>query len=134
MAEYSTTSLIEKLGAKPGARMAVLRAPTEYAPVLAELETRVKLVKRLGGRFDVIQYFASSQEQLDAVMPNLALNLVPNGMLWVCWVKQSSLLHTELTQNLVRQAGLAAGLVDVKVAAILDDWSGLKFVYRLKDR
>ena len=98
------------------------------------MATRATVLKRLGGRFDVIQYFVTSTEQLNAVMPNLALNLVPNGMVWMCWVKQTSPKHTGLTENQVRAAGLAAGLVDVKVAAISDDWSGLKFVYRLKDR
>jgi hypothetical protein len=102
--------------------------------VLEEIGERATLLKRLGGRFDVIQYFVTSLEQLHAVMPNLALNLVPGGMVWVCWVKQTSPKHTGVTDSAVRAAGLAAGLVDVKVAAISDDWSGLKFVYRIKDR
>jgi hypothetical protein len=84
--------------------------------------------------FDVIQYFATSEQQLGAVMPNLASHLVPNGMLWVSWVKRTSKLHTGLDENTVRRLGLEAGLVDVKVAAVTDDWSGLKFVYRVKDR
>ena len=66
--------------------------------------------------------------------PNLASHLVPNGMLWMSWAKRTSPLHTGLDENMVREAGLAAGLVDVKVAAVTDDWSGLKFVYRIKDR
>lgn len=67
-------------------------------------------------------------------MPNLAAHLVPGGMLWVCWIKQTSSRNTGLNENIVRRLGLAAGLVDVKVAAVTDDWSSLKFVYRLKDR
>lgn len=134
MAGYSNKTIVDKLGVKPGHRVVVLRAPADYVPVLDEIAQRATLLKRLGGRFDVIQYFASSREQLQAVMPNLALNLVPDGMLWMCWAKQTSPLHSGLTDSQVRAAGLAAGLVDVKVAAVSDDWSGLKFVYRLKDR
>ena len=134
MPEHSPTSLIDKLGIRPGQRVVVMRAPAEYAPVVEVIARRATLLRRLGGRFDVVQYFVTSLEQLGAVMPNLANNLVPGGMLWICWIKQASPRHSGVTENAVRAAGLAAGLVDVKVAAISDDWSGLKFVYRLKDR
>lgn len=134
MAGYSNKTLIDKLGVKPGARLIVMRAPKGYAAMLEGLEERANVTTRLGGRFDFIQYFATSVEQITAVMPNLALHLEPNGMLWVTWAKRNSPLHTGLTETIVRELGLKAGLVDVKVAAITDDWSGLKFVYRLADR
>jgi hypothetical protein len=134
MAEYSGTSLINKLGVRDGMRVIVMRPPEGYLALLLDLDDRVNLATRLSGRFDFIQYFATSVEQLGAVMPNLALHLVPNGMLWVSWAKRTSPLHTGLDENIVRKFGLAAGLVDVKVAAVTNDWSGLKFVYRLVDR
>src|SRR5690242_2145521 len=134
MAEYSSKNLIDKLGAKPGMRAIVMRAPAGYLDLLPELNERATVVQRLNGRFDFVQYFATSEQQLEAVMPNLAAHLVPGGMLWVSWAKRSSSLHTGLEENMVRRLGLAAGLVDVKVAAVTDDWSGLKFVYRVKDR
>ncbi|MDB5179242.1 MAG: hypothetical protein JWN01_1185 [Patescibacteria group bacterium] len=134
MAGYSPKSLIDKLGVKPGARVIVMRAPKGYLELLLELDDRANVSTRLVGRFDFIQYFATSEEQLSAVMPNLAQHLVPNGMLWVSWAKRTSSLHTGLDENVVRRLGLAAGLVDVKVAAVTDDWSGLKFVYRVADR
>lgn len=134
MAGYSSNNLIEKLGVKPGARVIVMRAPKGYTDLLDGLEARANVVTRLGGRFDFIQYFATSVEQLGAVMPNLASHLEPGGMLWVTWAKRSSPLHTGLTEGIVRELGLKAGLVDVKVASITEDWSGLKFVYRLADR
>ncbi len=134
MTEYSGKTLIDKLGIKPGARTIVMRAPKGYSALLPDLEERTKVATRLMGRFDFIQYFATSREQLGAVMPNLASHLEPNGMLWVSWAKRSSPLHTGLDENIVRRLGLEAGLVDVKVAAVTDDWSGLKFVYRLADR
>ncbi len=111
-----------------------MRAPKGYLELLPELSERANLATRLGGRFDFIQYFATSPEQLGAVMPNLAAHLEPGGMLWVSWAKRTSPLHTGLDDNTVRRLGLEAGLVDVKVAAMTEDWSGLKFVYRVADR
>lgn len=133
MAE-STRNLISKLGVKLGARSIVMRAPKGYIDLLEGLDAHANVVTRLGGRFDFVQYFATSPEQLGAVMPNLALHLEHNGMLWISWAKRTSPLHTGLTENIVRELGLKAGLVDVKVASLTDDWSGLKFVYRLSDR
>jgi hypothetical protein len=134
MAGYSDTALLDKLGVRPGMRVAVMRAPADYEPVVAQMAERAHVARSLSGRLDVIQYFATSQQQLEAVMPNLAAHLVPNGMVWVSWAKKTSPLHSGLDENMVRRIGLAAGLVDVKVAAVSQDWSGLKFVYRLSDR
>lgn len=135
MAGYSDRSLIDKLGIKDGMQVLILHAPAGYVELLPDLDERAMVTKRLDGRLDFIQYFATSVEQLNAVMPNLALHLVPDGMLWVSWAKRTSRLHNpDLNENVVRRLGLAAGLVDVKVAAVTDDWSGLKFVYRVKDR
>ena len=134
MAGYSTKNLIDKLGVKNGARIIVMRAPKGYLDLLEGLDERANVALRLTGRFDFIQYFATSIEQLGAVMPNLASHLEPNGMLWITWAKRTSPLHTGLTEAVVRELGVKAGLVDVKVASITEDWSGLKFVYRLADR
>lgn len=134
MAGYSSKNLLDKLGVKSGARLIVMRAPKGYLDMLEGLDERANVATRLGGRFDFIQYFATSEEQLSAVMPNLASQLEPNGILWVSWAKRTSPLHTGLSDAIVRDLGLKAGLVDVKVAAITADWSGLKFVYRLTDR
>jgi hypothetical protein len=134
MTGYSNKSLIDKLGIKPGARLIIMHAPKGYVDLLPDLAERAEVVTRLGGRFDFIQYFATSVEQLSAVMRNLAAHLEPGGRLWVSWAKRTSPLHTGLDETMVRKLGLAAGLVDVKVAALTDDWSGLKFVYRLTDR
>ena len=115
-------------------KAAIVRAPAGYLELLPGLADLVQLDRSLRGRYDFIQYFASSEEQLGAVMPNLAKCLVPDGMVWVSWVKRSSPKHTGLDETAVRRLGLAAGLVDVKVAAVNEDWSGLKFVYRVADR
>ncbi len=134
MAGYSSKNLIDKLGVKPGSRAIIMRAPAGYLELLPGLGERAEVVTRLGGRFDFIQYFATSEEQLSAVVANLAAHLEPGGTLWVSWAKRTSPLHTGLDETMVRKLGLAAGLVDVKVAAVTEDWSGLKFVYRLADR
>lgn len=134
MAGYSSKNLIDKLGIKLGMRAIVMRAPKGYLDLLPELEERAKVARSMSGRFDFVQYFATSEEQLGAVMPNLALHLEPGGMLWVSWAKRTSPLYTGVDENMVRRLGLAAGLVDVKVAAVTEDWSGLKFVYRLAER
>src|SRR3954465_11970084 len=105
MAGYSNRSVVEKLGVKPGMRGIVMRAPASYAALLAEIAERATLITRLAGRVDFFPYFASSPEQLEAVMPNLAGHLEPGGMLWVSWVKQTSPLHTGLTENMVRALG-----------------------------
>jgi hypothetical protein len=86
------------------------------------------------GELDFIQVFATDHAALVALLPRLAAALAQHGALWVCWPKLAAKLPTDLRENLVREAGLAAGLVDVKVAAIDPVWSGLKFVYRLRDR
>lgn len=131
MPGYSSKTLIQKLGLKPHHTVAILRAPKGY---IESLELPNAPATRLVGRYDLIQYFATSTEQLEAVLPNLKRHMQSDGALWLSWVKQSSPLYTGLNENDVRLLGLAMGLVDVKVAAITDDWSGLKFMFRLADR
>jgi len=134
MTDYSQRPLIVKLGVKPETRVIILREPTGYLELLPDLATRAQLATRLTGMFDFIQYFFSSREQLEAVLPNLKRHLSSDGQLWICWAKRTSSIHTGLTEAIVREFGLSEGLVDVKVAAITKDWSGLKFVYRLTHR
>jgi hypothetical protein len=86
------------------------------------------------GPLDFIQFFSSRRSHLDEQFPKLKASLSPSGMLWVSWPKGSSGVPTDLTENVVRDIGLTNGLVDVKVCAVDETWSGLKFVFRLKDR
>ncbi len=132
--ENPNKPVIKKLGIMPGMRTIIMREPAGYLELMPELRETAKLDDRLEGRFDFIQYFATSFEQLNAVAPNLTSHLEPGGMLWISWVKRTSRLHTGLNEGIVREVGLKAGLVDVKVASLTADWSGLKFVYRLADR
>lgn len=135
MAGYSGTPLWKKLGFKEGFRAALVNAPKGFQKELAPLPNDVKIVtENLTKPLDLIVLFADSQQTLKSQFSKLARKLVSNGMLWIAWPKKASGVITNLTEGDVRQIGLDAGLVDVKICAVNDIWSGLKFVYRLKDR
>lgn len=134
MAGYSGTPLAKKLGIKEGHRLAFVGEPKDYRRTLGELPRDTSWADRLSGTFDLIQLFATSRSDLKRGFSRAQEHLAPHGALWVSWPKQSSGVNTNLNENVVRQIGLALGLVDIKVCAVDDTWSGLKFVYRLKDR
>jgi len=133
-AGYSQRPLAAKLGLKPGMRALLLDAPPDYLAALGEVAAQVEFCELPARDLDVIQVFATDHAALVAQLPTLVAALTPEGALWLCWPKLAAKLPTDLRESLVREAGLAAGLVDVKVAAIDLVWSGLKFVYRLRDR
>ena len=134
MAGYSKKSLVQKLGIKAGHRLIILNLPPDYRQTLGELPPEVITADRLNGPLDFIHYFSDERAGLEQRFPELKAALSMTGMLWISWPKRASNMDTDLTEDVVRQIGLANGLVDVKVAAIDETWSGLKFVYRLKDR
>jgi expansin (peptidoglycan-binding protein) len=98
------------------------------------LPDRIKISEPLAKPLDLIVFFAASQKILKREFPKLAKKIEQDGTLWIAWPKKASGVVTDLSDNSVRQIGLDCGLVDVKVCALNDIWSGLKFVYRLKDR
>lgn len=134
MADYSGKPLADKLGIKTGSKIAIIKAPAGYDRLVGGWPVGASVSRSLRGQYDFIHYFVKSAQVLDAVFSNLARHLEQDGMLWISWPKGSSGVETDLNDNLVRAIGLKAGLVDVKVAAIDEVWSGIKFVYRLKDR
>jgi len=121
--------LIGRLGIKPGMRLHFAGAPPGYPRLLGNLPTVVQLI-RLKAPADFIQYFATSRAQLEAKFGTYADALAPDGMLWITWPSDAAKIDTDLTGDVVRAIGLAHGLVDVKVCAVGDVWSGLKFVRR----
>jgi hypothetical protein len=134
-AGYSGTPLVRKLGIRADHRVAVLGAPIEFDSELEPLPARVTLHHRLGrGPYDVLIFFSSLCGDLERRLPALVATLDYDGGLWLAWPKRGSGLTTDLGDGLVREIGLATGLVDNKVCAIDDHWSGLRFVYRRKDR
>jgi hypothetical protein len=134
MAGYSGTPLIKKLGIKDGFRVALVSSPKGFKKELGPLPDKAKFAPCVTNSLDVILLFVNSEAELRRTFALLAANLVANGMLWVAWPKKSSGVNTDLSFTNVQRIGLDAGLVDVKVCAVNDVWSGLKFVYRLKDR
>jgi hypothetical protein len=133
-AGYSGTPLVQKLGIKPGSRMRVVNAPSHYLQLLGELPAGVRFRRATRGALDFVHYFAVSQRDLLAKLPTLKQHLSPTGVLWISWPKRTSALAHNVSESIVREAGLNTGLVDVKICAVDEDWSGLKFVWRLKDR
>ena len=134
MAGYSGTPLVKKLGIKPGQRIALLSGPPGYRKTLGALPDKVNCAEQLGEKLDFIQLFATTQADLKRRFKEAQRCLAANGSLWISWPKKSSGMATDLNENLIREIGLGLGLVDVKVCAVDETWSGLKFVYRLKDR
>jgi hypothetical protein len=134
MSGYSGTPLPKKLGIKEGSRIALVHAPKDFQSELGELPDNVQFIKRPTKSLDIILLFVLIERALTRDFAKLAATLVSNGMIWIAWPKKSSGVATDLSEQRVRQIGLDAGLVDVKICAIDDTWSGLKFVYRLKDR
>ncbi len=128
------TPLLKKLGLKEGSRACILKAPSNYLDLLGPLPGGVVLLDQPDDGLDFIQVFAKERRALERQVSALKQHLAPAGMLWICWPKKTSSLETDLRREVVRAIGLHTGLVDVEVCAIDADWSGLKFVFRLKDR
>jgi hypothetical protein len=134
VAGYSGTPLPRKLGLKEGFRLAFLDLPAEVRTELKEALASCQTVKDGKPPLDFAMVFVKSQAALKKEFPRVARLLAPAGMLWVSWPKKTSGVATDLTENDVRRIGLEVGLVDVKVCAVNEVWSGLKFVIRVKDR
>jgi len=134
MAGYSGTPLVQKIGIKPGHRLVLRNHPASFLRDLGKLPEGVVTTDRLAGEADVVVFFTDKRVALEKDFPALAGKLRSNGMLWIAWPKRASGKPTDLDENMVRDTGLGFGLVDVKVCAIDETWSGLKFVIRLKDR
>ena len=130
MAGYSGTPLVQKLGIKQGHRVGFFGAPGSFAAALGELPPGVKPSTAARGTYDVIVSFHVSRAELENRIPTLLKVLDVNGALWMAWPKKASKLPTDLTEDVQRDVWLPRGLVDVKVCAIDDVWSGLKLVWR----
>jgi len=134
VAGYSQRSLSQKLGIKPGTQVVVLGAPKTYRSLLGRLPAGAKLQARLPKATQFIHRFVRHRDELEPELPRLAGALSDNGALWISWPKKTSGVETDLTENVIREIGLAEGLVDVKVCAVDEVWSGLKFVRRMEHR
>lgn len=127
MAGYSQKSLIDKLGIKSGYTVAFLNVPYGYDKTLGKLPEYVEIHEG-EGECDFIQFFVRTKKDLEVAFPLLRKHLKQDGMIWISWPKKTSTIPSEVDENDIRDIGLHYGLVDVKVCAIDNDWSGLKFV------
>jgi hypothetical protein len=135
VAGYSGTPLPKKLGIKPGARIAAVGAPDGFLEsTLAPLPDEVEVRARARGPLDTVIFFTKSRAELERRFGRLAGALDPAGSLWIAWPKRASGIDTDLTEDTLREVILPHGLVDTKVCAIDDTWSGLRFVIRKENR
>ena len=134
MAGYSGTALSQKLGIKPGHQVVLIEAPDGFSATLGRLPEAARIATGEAGTGNVVLLFAAWRDRLAAHLPAAKALLPPDGALWLCWPKKAARQPGDLDENRVREIGLAAGLVDVKVCAVDATWSGLKFVYRLANR
>jgi hypothetical protein len=130
----SAKPLAEKLGIKAGFAVLVIHPPKGYVRLLGRLPERVTIRRRLDGRVDMIHAFVRNRGELAARFLDWKKALPPDGSLWISWPKRAAGFPTDVTEDVVRTVALAGGLVDVKVCAVDEMWSGLKLVYRTKDR
>src|SRR5262249_48478403 len=133
-AGYSGRSLVDKLGIKAGTRIAILGAPRGFRTTLGQLPSGVTVITSSRGTLPFIHFFTTKRSLLERRFPSLKRALAQDGALWVSWPKKSSGVAADLTEDAVREVALAGGLVDVKVCAVDDVWSGLKLVRQLRDR
>lgn len=134
MAGYSGTPLIQKLGIRPGARVVFLNAPPGFESLVGPLPDGAHKLTRVSAPIDTAVVFSDSRRELERLFERARRVLARNGSLWVGWPKRASGVPTDLTEDVVRSVGLPRGLVDVKVCAIDEVWSGLKFVIRKENR
>ena len=133
-AGYSGTPLIRKLGIRAGDTIALINAPENYDELIGPLPEGARVRARLGADTRFIHLFVRDRATLMRELPRAKRALAMDGTLWISWMKKTAGIPTDVTETIVRETGLATGLVDVKICAVDATWSGLKFVYRLRDR
>ena len=134
MTGYSGTPLARKLGIKPGSRLAVSGAPKNYRELLAPLPEGVHFELLLGADTDIGHLFATKRAELRAALRAALKKMKPDAAIWVSWPKKASKVETDITEDTIREIALPMGLVDIKVCAVDETWSGLKLVLRKEKR
>lgn len=134
MVGYSGTPLAGKLGIRAGSRVALLGAPAGFDAELAPLPDGVRILRRLAADLDVAVLFVTERRELERRFPAVARSITPAGGFWIAWPKRASKVPTDVTEDVLREVGLPQGLVDNKVCAVTEVWSGLRFVWRKENR
>jgi hypothetical protein len=134
MSGYSGTPLAKKLGIKPGTRLFVAGAPKNYADLVAPLPEGVEFASRLHADTDVVHVFTTRRTKLTELLRSTLAKMKPDGAIWVSWPKKAARVPTDITEDTIREVALPMGLVDIKVCAVDETWSGLKPVLRKEKR
>ena len=134
MAGYSGTPLPQKLGIKAGMRVIAIGVPENYRKLLGKLPNDVEFSNKPGVGAQFIHFFATRRSELEKQLPRLYNTLADDGTLWISWPKKSARVESDVTEDVIRVVALPLGLVDVKVCAVDDTWSGLKLVIRRERR
>lgn len=133
-AGYSGTPLAKKLGIKANFRVDVINAPEYYLCLFTDLPANLYFENDKDVKLDLIHFFTKSQDEYKSLLPPLKDRIKPNGSIWISWPKKSSKVPTDITEDIIRNFALQTGLVDIKVCAVDETWSGLKLVIPMKDR
>lgn len=131
-AGYSGTPLAKKLGIKEGFKITLINQPGYYFSLFTDFPENVKVINKTS--VDLVHYFATEEKQLLKDILQLKSCIQPNGAIWISWPKKSSKVVTDVTEDVIRKIALENGLVDIKVCAVDETWSGLKLVIPVKDR
>ena len=134
MTGYSQTPLARKLGIKQGTKMFLVNPPGNYKNLVAPLPDGVRMAVRMSPSIDVVHLFSRNKTHLTKTLSDLLTKLKPDGTIWVSWPKKVSGVASDITEDVVRTAALPLGLVDIKVCAVDETWSGLKLVLRKENR
>ena len=130
MAGYSGTPLAKKLGFKEGHRVRIKNAPANYLELVSPRPANARISKSLRKNIDILHFFTTSATELETQLPKLMTAINQNGMIWISWPKKSSGVPSSVTEDTIRNVALPLGLVDIKVCAVDEIWSGLKLVIR----
>ncbi len=134
MAGYSGTPLAKKLGIDVGSRIYLSDAPKNYLTLVAPLPEGIRVVRKIDGETDIVHIFSTERAHLAAALRATLKRIKPDGTIWVSWPKKSSKVPTDITEDTIREVALPMGLVDIKVCAVDEVWSGLKLVVRKENR
>ena len=130
LAGYSGTPLLKKIGIKPGTEICLVDPPGDYIKLIEPLPEGVKIAARLTKNTDIVHIFTANKTDLANALRSYRAKIKPAAAIWVSWPKKSSKVPTDITEDTVREVGLPLGLVDIKVCAVTEVWSGLKLVIR----
>jgi hypothetical protein len=133
-AGYAATPLYKKLGLREGFDVLIINAPDNYKELIGDIAGELKFKSKAATGLDFIHFFTNSLKEFEVKLPTLKEQIKKNGTIWVSWYKKSTGKQTGVTETIVRDYALSIGLVDVKICAVNEEWSGLKLVFRLKDR